>query len=165
MLTKRHWNGSELAAGSAKAGEVFPRHKGCTCARRGHAKDWIFAVSTTGFSRAFTIPRTTHHRPAKTGEANRGKTGHCIGQTRVDCHRRPLNTTGGKTTMCPGLVIHLEFEAKRIGERVSVRADRRAKTDDQAIQVISAQTRIIQSITNRLASKINGAAIEASAVR
>src|SRR5713101_3358712 len=87
-----------------------------------------------------------------------------MGKTSIDRQRRPLDTTGGEAAMRPGLVVHLELESERVRQRVSVRTDGRTEADDQPIQIVSAQTGIVQSITNSLAGEINGTAIEPSAV-
>src|SRR5215510_12612692 len=113
MFAEGNRDRGKLSAGSTKARKIFLRDQRRSCTRRGHTVDRIFSVSSPTLPCSFAVPLAAHHWSTKAGKANRRNTGNRMRQASVHCHSRPLNATGGETPMCPGLVVHSQFESQR----------------------------------------------------
>ena len=109
VFPKRHRHRGQLLTGCAKAIKILPGDQSRPSPRRGHTEHRVFAVSPAGLSPALGVSGPAHHGLAETGKTDRRHTGHHIGQSGADHHRRPLNTAGRKPSVRPGLIIRAQL--------------------------------------------------------
>src|SRR6185436_2482297 len=97
-------------------------------------------------------------------EADRREAGNRARQAGAHRHRRPLDATRGEAPVRPRLIVELQLETEGMGERVGVCTDRRTEADDQSVEVVALEPRVIQGGADRLRGEIDRAALKSAAI-